>query len=62
MPTVRHCRHCWGNCDGECLLPGAAGAAGLCIHNPNPRLSWRDRLVLVRAKGFWRRFFWGTNA
>ena len=62
MPVTRHCRHCWGNCDGDCLLPGPAGEAGLCIHNPNPRLPWRDRFLLVTVKGFWRRFFWGTHA
>jgi hypothetical protein len=22
MPRARHCRHCWGDCAGDCLLPG----------------------------------------
>jgi hypothetical protein len=62
MSVTRHCRHCWGNCAGECLLPGAAGDAGLCIHRPNPPLSWPDRFRMLTTRGFWRRFFWGMNA
>lgn len=58
----RHCRHCWGDCPGDCLLPGPAGDAGLCIHRPNPRLSWPDRLRLVTVPGFWHRFFWGDHS
>jgi hypothetical protein len=29
MPAYRHCRHCYGDCPGDCLLPGDSGA---CIH------------------------------
>jgi hypothetical protein len=62
MPAIRHCRHCWGDCAGDCLFPGAAGDAGLCIHRPHPRLPWRDRVRLLAAWSFWRRFLWGTHA
>jgi len=34
MTVVRHCRHCWGDCLGDCLL----GDTGLCIHNVNARM------------------------
>ena len=44
MPAYRHCRHCWGNCDGECLLPGDTGA---CIHVPSMPLRRRVWLRLV---------------
>jgi hypothetical protein len=60
MPT-RHCRHCWGDCAGDCLLPGPAGAAGLCIHQPNPSLPWPVRFRLLTTRQFWRRFFLGTH-
>jgi hypothetical protein len=64
MPAVRHCRHCWGNCAGDCLFPGAEGDAGLCIHRPYPRLPlpWRDRVRLVVNRQFWRRILWGIHA
>jgi hypothetical protein len=31
MTAVRHCRHCWGDCPGDCLLDDT----GMCIHNAN---------------------------
>jgi hypothetical protein len=34
MPVVAHCRHCFGDCGGGCLLPGGGG---LCIHKPVPK-------------------------
>lgn len=61
MPGIRHCQHCWGNCIGDCWLPGAAGEAGLCIHRPYPRLTRRDRLRLLGNRRFWRRVFWGLR-
>jgi hypothetical protein len=57
MPTARHCRHCLGDCPGTCLLPGDQG---LCIHKMNPTLSFRERLVRLRSRRFWRRVMWGT--
>jgi hypothetical protein len=59
MPAVRHCRHCWGDCDGTCLLPGDTG---LCIHKTAPRRSFRERVVLLGYRRFWRRVFWGIRA
>ena len=46
MPVDRHCRHCAGNCSGDCLLPGDSG---LCIHRPLPRLPLRVRLAADRT-------------
>jgi hypothetical protein len=51
-----HCRHCLGNCDGTCLLPGGSG---LCIHHPVPRLPLREWPTMIRTRGFWHRVFWG---
>jgi hypothetical protein len=53
---VAHCRHCLGDCPGDCLVPGQPG---VCIHDPDPRLPLRRRLVLLRTGTFWRRLFWG---
>ena len=58
MPSVRHCRHCLGDCPGDCLLPGDTG---LCIHQPVPGLSWPDRLRLLASRRWWRRVFWGVR-
>ena len=45
MPAVRHCRHCWGDCPGGCLLPDGSGA---CIHRL-ARMSLRQRVQLWLA-------------
>jgi len=58
MPLVRHCRHCLGDCPGDCLLPGDEG---LCIHTPVRRLSAREWLYLTRTRGFWRSLFVGRR-
>ena len=55
----RHCPHCLGNCPGTCWLPGAAGEAGWCIHNPAPRLPWQVWGRLLGTRRFWHRVFWG---
>ncbi len=39
MTAVRHCRHCWGDCLGGCLLDDT----GLCIHNENSRMMRQQR-------------------
>jgi hypothetical protein len=57
-PPGSHCRHCYGDCAGRCLLPGTEG---LCIHNPAPRRSARDWVALIRTRRFWRRFFTGSR-
>jgi len=33
MPVARHCRHCLGDCPGDCLL----GESGRCIHGWNTK-------------------------
>ena len=58
MPIDRHCRHCAGNCSGDCLLPGDSG---LCIHRPLPQLPLRVRLRLIGTRRFWRRLLWGPG-
>jgi hypothetical protein len=47
MPAYRHCRHCWGACDGGCLLPDGSGA---CIHSLNVSFRQRARLWLARLR------------
>jgi hypothetical protein len=56
MPSVRHCRHCLGDCAGDCLLPGDQG---LCIHRPVPRRSARELLFSIRTRRFWHRVLFG---
>jgi len=53
VPQTRHCKHCWGDCPGDCLLPGEQG---LCIHiiSLGPPLRYWPRLMLTRR--FWRWF------
>lgn len=62
MPAVRHCRHCWGDCDGMCLPPWARDV-GVCIHKTTPRLTltFRERVLLLGSRRFWRRLFWGIG-
>jgi hypothetical protein len=66
MTAVRHCRHCWGDCPGDCLL----GDAGMCIHNRDRKLGQaaavmvggtrgRMRARLLVNRGWWRRVLWG---
>jgi hypothetical protein len=59
LPT-RHCRHCWGNCAGNCMLPGL----DVCIHDVHrgPRLPLSARLRAVRGRRFWRRLLFGIHA
>jgi hypothetical protein len=58
MPTSRHCRHCYGDCGGACLLPGDQG---LCIHSPAPRRGMRSWLSLMGTRSFWRRLLTGKQ-
>ena len=55
MPSVRHCRHCLGDCRDDCLLPGDQG---LCIHDPVRRPA-REWLFLLRTRRFWHRVLFG---
>jgi hypothetical protein len=52
MPPTGHCRHCWGDCQDTCLLPGGQG---LCIHKSVPSRSLREWLRLMRTRRFWKR-------
>ena len=58
VPATRHCKHCLGDCSGNCLLPGGSG---LCIHKPVRRIPLRDWPNLLMTPGFWRRLPWGTR-
>jgi hypothetical protein len=55
---ARHCRHCAGDCNGDCLI---AGGDGQCIHGWNGRrprqLTWR--VLLTRQ--WWHRVLWGDK-
>jgi hypothetical protein len=55
MPEVRHCRHCWGDCPGDCL----AAESGICIHGWNGRRAWQFRWQLLLNRRWWHRVFWG---
>src|SRR6266852_3465714 len=57
MTAVRHCRHCWGDCLGECLL----GDTGMCIHGRNSRMTPRMRAQWLLRRKWWRRVFWGAR-
>ena len=58
MPAARHCRHCLGDCPGDCLI----GDSGQCIHGWNtkrPRqFSWQQLLT----RRFWHRVFSGIGS
>jgi len=57
MPEVRHCRHCLGDCPGNCLI----GDTGRCMHgwSEKPPRQFRWQLVLTRK--WWHRVFWGIG-
>jgi hypothetical protein len=40
MTVVRHCRHCWGDCSGDCLRDDT----GTCIHNEHIKMMRRTRV------------------
>lgn len=50
----RHCRHCLGDCPGNCLIGG-----GLCIHGWNEKPPRRFNWQLVLTRRWWHRVFWG---
>jgi hypothetical protein len=58
MRAVRHCRHCLGDCAGDCLLPGGTG---LCIHRPTRRLTFRERMRLLGSRRLWHGMLWGSG-
>jgi hypothetical protein len=55
---ARHCRHCLGDCPGDCLLPGGRDP---CIHEAARWFPGPQRLTLLRTGAFWRRLLWGPR-
>jgi hypothetical protein len=53
----RHCRHCLGNCPGDCLI----GDSGLCIHGWNVKPPRRFGWQLLLNRRWWRQVFWGAG-
>ena len=58
MPAARHCRHCLGDCPGDCLI----GISGRCIGGLE-RPSVRDRFARqqVLTRKWWHRVFSGIG-
>lgn len=52
-----HCRHCYGDCSGTCLVDDA----GHCIHGSGPRLPLSLHWRLLTTRRWWRRVFWGPG-
>jgi hypothetical protein len=57
MPPTRHCRHCLGDCPGDCLY----GDSGLCIHGWDKRPPRQFTLRMLLTRGWWQRVFWGIE-
>ena len=49
MTAVRHCRHCWGDCLGDCLLDDT----GLCIHNVKSKMMRQQRRRRLLLSPMW---------
>ena len=58
MTAVRHCRHCWGDCLGGCLLDDDTG---LCIHNENSRVMRQLRRRRLQSPIWLLRLFRGAR-
>jgi hypothetical protein len=57
MPQARHCRHCAGNCPGDCLI----GDTGRCMHGWNEKHPRQFRLQVLLTREWWNRVFWGVH-
>ena len=57
MPEARHCRHCLGDCPGDCLF----GDSGQCIHGWNERRPRQFSWQMVLTRKWWHRIFWGIG-
>jgi hypothetical protein len=57
MSEIRHCRHCAGDCLGECLL----GEGGLCLHGWNEKPPRQFRWQVLLSRRLWHRVFWGYH-
>ena len=58
MAAVRHCRHCWGDCLGDCVL----GDTGLCIHDWHRMATRRMQARWLLSRKWWQRVFWGIGS
>jgi hypothetical protein len=57
MPEVRrarHCRHCLGNCPGDCLFDD-----GQCIHGWNGKRPRGFTWQVLLTRRWWHRVLWG---
>jgi hypothetical protein len=59
MTAIRHCRHCWGDCPGGCLLDDT----GTCIHNVDTKMMRQARARRRPLSPAWwlRMLFRGTR-
>ena len=57
MPEARHCRHCAGDCPGDCLL----GESGRCMHGWNEKRPRQFSWQLLLTRKWWHRVFWGAG-
>jgi len=55
MPEPRHCRHCYGGCDGGCLID----ESGRCIHGWNGKHPRQFTWQLLLTRGWWHRVLRG---
>jgi hypothetical protein len=58
MTRPRHCRHCAGDCPGDCLIDDAGV---MCIHGWNQRPPREFRWQILINRRWWRRVFWGIR-
>ena len=54
---ARHCRHCAGDCPGDCLF----GDSGRCIHGWNGKRPRQFTWQLLLTRKWWHRVFWGIG-
>jgi hypothetical protein len=57
MPERRHCRHCLGDCPGDCLI----GDSARCIHGRNDKRQRQFSWQLILTRKWWHRVFWGVG-
>ncbi|HEY1626450.1 MAG TPA: hypothetical protein VGG16_21915 [Streptosporangiaceae bacterium] len=59
MPKAspRHCKHCLGDCPGDCLN----GNTGRCLHGWNGPHRRRFNPRYLMARGWWRQLLWGPG-
>jgi len=57
MTAVRHCRHCWGACPGDCVLDDT----GMCVHNVNARMMKQLRAQRPLTPKWLRMLFRGAR-